>query len=294
MTELVLTRGLPASGKSTWALEWVSLDPLNRVRVGRDPLRDTLYGKRENLTQEQENFITKVQTKAVETALSNGQSVVIDDMHLRKSYITKWRNLAARKGYGFWVQDFDTDPEVCIHRDDARRDWVGSTVIRRLAARFPASNWPVIEPLEDVWFESYVPDETLPMAIIVDIDGTVARHNRSPYDYSLLHTDEVIENVRDLILMVQDWGCTVIFMSGRPDTYRAETEEWLERVTFWDALYMRAAEDQRDDALVKYELFDKNVRNKYNVRFVLDDRDRVVEMWRRIGLTCLQVAPGDF
>lgn len=156
MTDIVCTRGLPASGKSTWAIEWVSLDPENRVRVGRDPLRDTLYGKRTGLTQDQENFITKIQTKAVEAALGSGKSVVIDDMHLRASYLKRWRSLAARKGYGFWVQDFDTDPAICIRRDEARDQSVGKGVILKLNARFPAKNWPEMEPVGEVWFEPYV------------------------------------------------------------------------------------------------------------------------------------------
>lgn len=54
-------------------------------------------------------------------------------------------------------------------------------------------------------------------------------------------------------------------------------------------LFMREA-----DYIVKAELFDKYVRHNYNVIGVLDDRTQVVNMWRSMGLTCLQVAPGDF
>jgi hypothetical protein len=57
---------------------------------------------------------------------------------------------------------------------------------------------------------------------------------------------------------------------------------------------MRAAGDTRNDAIVKGELFDIHVRDRYRVRFVLDDRNRVVDWWRRIGLRCWQVAPGNF
>ena len=59
-------------------------------------------------------------------------------------------------------------------------------------------------------------------------------------------------------------------------------------------LFMRASGDTRKDEIVKLELFDAHVRGKYDVRLVLDDRDRVVRMWRSIGLTCLQVADGEF
>lgn len=59
-------------------------------------------------------------------------------------------------------------------------------------------------------------------------------------------------------------------------------------------LHMRPAGDRRRDSIVKAELFDRHVRDQYRVLVVLDDRKQVVEMWRSLGLTCLQVAEGDF
>lgn len=57
---------------------------------------------------------------------------------------------------------------------------------------------------------------------------------------------------------------------------------------------MRPEGDIRKDSIVKRELFEKYVRPYYNIEFVLDDRNQVVEMWRSLGLKCLQVAEGDF
>jgi hypothetical protein len=58
---------------------------------------------------------------------------------------------------------------------------------------------------------------------------------------------------------------------------------------------MRKTGDRRADNIVKRELFEARVRNKYNIDFVLDDRNQVVDMWRNeLKLTCLQVAEGDF
>jgi len=62
----------------------------------------------------------------------------------------------------------------------------------------------------------------------------------------------------------------------------------------FDELFMRPEGDMRPDNIVKAELFDTYVRDNYDVQFVIDDRDQVVDMWRRMGLACLQVAPGDF
>jgi hypothetical protein len=57
---------------------------------------------------------------------------------------------------------------------------------------------------------------------------------------------------------------------------------------------MRAEGDTRKDSIIKEEIYRAEIENKYNVLFVLDDRNQVVELWRRLGLTCLQVAEGNF
>lgn len=57
---------------------------------------------------------------------------------------------------------------------------------------------------------------------------------------------------------------------------------------------MRVTKDFRKDCIVKKELFDKYVKDKYYVDFALDDRDQIVNLWRSMELTCLQVDYGDF
>ena len=87
-----------------------------------------------------------------------------------------------------------------------------------------------------------------------------------------------------------------VFCSGRDDGARDATVAWLDEhvgVRYADLL-MRRAGDMRADSVVKLELFDENIRNEYNVLGVFDDRQSVVDMWRSLGLTCFQVAPGDF
>ena len=57
---------------------------------------------------------------------------------------------------------------------------------------------------------------------------------------------------------------------------------------------MRKTGDNRKDAIVKREIYETHIKDKYQVDYVLYDRNQVVEMWRSLGLTCLQVADGDF
>jgi hypothetical protein len=87
-----------------------------------------------------------------------------------------------------------------------------------------------------------------------------------------------------------------VFCSGRSDDARPATEAWLkEHVGVpYEALFMRATGDQRRDSVVKAEIFDREIRSRYHVVGVFDDRAQVVRMWRALGLTVFQVADGNF
>lgn len=90
-------------------------------------------------------------------------------------------------------------------------------------------------------------------------------------------------------------GYQIWISSGRSDEVRAETEQWLRlhNIT-WTRLLMRAAGDLRPDDVLKRGWLHNGSIPKDRVHMVFDDRDKVVAMWRRHGLVCLQVAPGDF
>src|SRR5690606_19156687 len=75
--DVVVTVGLPASGKTSYAQRWVNQHPDRRVRLGRDLLRDELYGTRAGLTREQETKITRVQAARIRSALTAGKKVII-------------------------------------------------------------------------------------------------------------------------------------------------------------------------------------------------------------------------
>lgn len=138
----------------------------------------------------------------------------------------------------------------------------------------------------------------LPSAIIVDIDGTVAlRGDRNPFDETRVSEDKPNEPIMYLVHKLSGLVDQVLFVSARTDACYEDTYSWLEEYAGLPEgfkLLMRKHGDKRKDWKVKAEIFDNHVRGKYNVPYVLDDRDQVVEMWRKIGLTCLQVADGKF
>lgn len=143
--------------------------------------------------------------------------------------------------------------------------------------------------------------ETLPRAVLVDIDGTLALRGahagvRSFFDWSRVGEDQPNPPVVELVRLIADTDrYTVILMSGRDEVCRPETEAWLkEHAIPYDQLHMRPERDNRKDSIVKRELYEAHVAGRHSVAFVIDDRNQVVREWRSMGLTVFQCADGDF
>lgn len=293
MPTIHLTRGIPASGKSTWAKAWVREDPQNRVRVNRDDLRKMLYGTTDTLlTWQQEQNVSAVEKAIAKVALEKGKDVVVDAMNLRAKWVKLWFAL----GHEVQFHDFEVSLEDAIARNGLRGSAIPDEVIANLFHKL-TKNGKLYEPPTEVSepVEAYVADWTLPEAWIVDIDGTLAHMNgRSPYDYSRVGEDLVDPHVTALVNQLGDHQ-QIIVMSGREDSCRTETVEWLRDNNIrYDELHMRQAGDTRKDSTIKAELFNAHVRPKFNVRGVFDDRNQVVRMWRDMGLKTYQVAEGAF
>lgn len=137
---------------------------------------------------------------------------------------------------------------------------------------------------------------TLPSVVICDIDGTLAiKGDRSPFDWQRVGEDKLNTTINKVLLALGHAN-DIIFFSGRDGSCADLTRKWLEENGWpYAKLFTRAAGDMRKDSIVKRELYDQHIVGKYSVLCVLDDRDQVVRMWRdELGLTCLQVAYGDF
>jgi predicted kinase len=319
MSTLTITRGLPGSGKTTYAKRWLTEGP-GRNRVNRDDLRRMLapWGTYA-YDQATENIVTSAQESTVRKLLEAGRDVIVDDMNLRQQYARRWLTIATSVGADFAVVDLTNVPtEECITRDMLRppEERVGRGVILHQARFVKGKGYPLPMPVNPPKPENgldlgraYVPPTGKPSAIIVDIDGTFALMNgRGPHEYHRVGEDLPNKPIVDLV----DWltigfsrwtrlDLHVIFMSGRNEKCRPETEDWLAGVGYDPKtypLFMRPdlpdGVQQPKDSVVKLALFDEHVRDHYDVQLVLDDRDQVVEMWRSLGLTCLQVADGAF
>jgi hypothetical protein len=138
--------------------------------------------------------------------------------------------------------------------------------------------------------------------IIVDLDGTLALGRfgdpgrRGPFDWGRVGEDDQNPNVIKIVSVLSRMYTTII-VSGRSMACCEETMGWLKREApgvMWDSLYMRRDGDFRPDEIVKEDIYRSSLEGVYDVVAVFDDRDKVVNMWRDLGLTCMQVAPGDF
>lgn len=84
-------------------------------------------------------------------------------------------------------------------------------------------------------------------------------------------------------------------LTFKPYRYRKITEQWLtwNVISFGD-MYMRGDNDFRSDHVIKEEILGHLLSRGKRILFVVDDRQQVVDMWRRNGITVLQCDEGDF
>lgn len=296
MPTITMTKGLPGSGKSTWAKRYVGEHP-GVVRVNNDDLRMSMFGV--DFDSKFEDAIGRARRALIESAMGAHADIVVDNCNLSQKADREVRRLAKAYGYDVKVQDFThLSLDTCLRRDAARPNPVGHKVIRRMYDDFLAP-----KPI------TYAPPPNAREAIICDLDGTLAlfckrKHcgcelpHRSPYSQTEYSFDALNPTVSSFILdQVDRLDRDLIIVTGREETdaVRRATVLWLNNHGVpWEHVYMRPEGDHREDSIVKRETFNKYIRDTYNVKLVLDDRDRVVNMWRSLGLQCWQVADGNF
>lgn len=144
--------------------------------------------------------------------------------------------------------------------------------------------------------------------IVVDIDGTIAKvgdrlkylqQEKKDWDafYEHCNEDEPIRDIIELIELMQIHEYNIVFCTGRRESVRKKTKDWLFNNTWYTKkckLLMRKDNDWRPDTEVKPELLANAGITPDDVWFILEDRDSMVTKWRELGYRCLQVADGKF
>lgn len=275
--KIMMLKGLPGSGKSTWAKQFVESEK-DWVRVNKDSIREMMGG----YTPKKEKIVLEFRDVLIATALALNKNVVVDDTNYHPKHEARLRLFDAE----FSVKVFDTSIDECIKNDLKRPNSVGERVIRQMHEKY-------IRPTISA---EYQENAFLPKAIICDLDGTIALANgRNVYDASTCDQDLVNMPVAEAIWKYARDDYKVLFTSGREEIYHEQTVKFLKKLNLPGyQLFMRARGDRRKDHIVKLELFQRHIHGYYNVEAVFDDRQRVVDMWRDVGLTVFQVADGNF
>lgn len=295
MPKLIILSGLPASGKSTRAAEIIK-ESGNTFRVNRDELRTMLFpglkwsGQREDITK-------RVERQTAAEILRKGYSVVVDDTNLNTGNVTSWTQLAAENGATAVVEEIKTAPEECIYRDWQRfyknERSVGPAIIWAMALKAVRIKWE--RPL-----------------VIVDLDGTLADTSErlhflraKPKDWVSFHRAGAIAfSRRPVVSWVQHlWPeYEPIIVSGRDEDYQRETADWLgvqlgccrsgaesgfAQVAL--KLFMRRGGDHRDDTEIKADILRNLLAAGAEIAFAIDDRKRIVDLWRSHGIKTYQV-----
>lgn len=138
--------------------------------------------------------------------------------------------------------------------------------------------------------------------VIFDLDGTLAdiahrlhhiKNGNRDWDsfFNECIYDKPKEPIVELLRMCHDLGREIIICSGRSDRVKQETLDWLaEHGIPFHKIYMRPEGSRIKDEDLKYSWLENGLLgDKKDILFVVEDRTRMVDMWRANGLTCLQV-----
>lgn len=296
--------GPSGTGKSTKAKEIseaLRLEGVRSIIVNRDKLREMVFGyteesislyyKHDDL-KFREYEINEVQDTVIKQALAEGKVVIIDNTHLRESYIkdlTKY-NVPVK------CEVMMTSKEEALRRDAQRVRSVGGVVINKqyaqLASLKGSFDFKVDEKLSHI--EQNMENDH---AMIFDIDGTLAHMNgRSPYDMSKVGEDTLDYPVWAAYKQAQNRGNKIIICTGREGTEECikDTMQWLaDNDITYDHICFRPEGSYEKDWKIKEAMW-KAISHTYYIVAMYDDRNQVVSHARNLGLKVFQVAEGNF
>ena len=300
MQEVILLRGLPASGKTTWANEQVLKSPGKYKRINKDNLRAMLDVN--VWSGSNEKFAIKVRDSILMLALTSDRNVIIDDTNIHPKHETRVKQLcdeyskATGNDVNFFIKEFSVPINELFKRDASRDNPVGKVTIKRMLSQwrkhigeYEGGEYIQYTTPEYKWLDTWNKDKnkTLPPAFIFDVDGTLALMNgRNPFDCTKALEDLNNYPVTELLEIIRSTDCyKIIILTGRNATYAQVTKDWFRKVgLIYEEMYTRAENDDRKDSIIKKELYEQHIKGKYDVMGIFDDRPQVRRMWIEEGL----------
>lgn len=267
--------GLPGSGKSQWAKEHLDWDNCDAIVTLKTELNAIIADGAERIIFDDEIGSADVRMNAV-------------------------REIAEANGYAFEVKPFYVSKADCINnlknRGRANADEIVKKAYKEIGKTL--TNMQISEAYDN----QYGFNPLLPSAIIVDIDSTIAWNLSGRPFYGKGSADGMLNDkpnwntisiVRMFMQTHRDSDDRVFFVTGRTDDTetRKVTEIWLHKhipLNYQYELIMRAPKDFTPSVEFKKKVYMERIRDKYNVDFVMDDTDSIVNMFRSLGLCVLQ------
>lgn len=291
----IITVGVSASGKSTWAENHIANSHDRWMDINRDKIRFGMVDPGGNwstykFSKENERRVTEIQKTMIADCARADCNIIISDTNLNYDRTRALIEELNALGYhDVELMFFGITFEEACKRDALRANGVGYSVIARQMTQLIEFVRRFNDDEFGAW-EECAPEDA-PEAIIVDIDGTLAHMNgRGPFEWHRVGEDDIDHEVRDVVKAFHDMGAKILITSGRDNVCRVETTEWLVRhgVPF-HALFMRERGSMEKDEIVKAEIYHRDIKPHYRVRLVIDDRPKVCRMWRNHGLKVMQV-----
>ena len=300
--KLILTRGIPGSGKSTWAKAWVAEDPEHRIRLNWDDMRNMLgpywVPSREPINKHM--LWAGLNMAAYRTC---PYDVVIDNMNLNPKdwkYYEDWittynQSLNAEETntqYKLEFKDFFTPVEECIRRDSMRSNPIGEKTIKDIWRRY--KHFIQTSEVEKYVNNLIKEDESKPYCVVIDMDSTVCFNTQKRPWYGEGSTEAMLNDSPNdgIIKLIKSQQYPVIVCTGRNKAQKEVTEKWLHKHGIIpEDYYMREDGDYRKGVEVKKELI-KQILDKYNIVAIFEDCEPIVKMFRDMGLTVLQPNKG--
>lgn len=283
MKNLCLLVGPPGSGKSTLANEFLEdgFIIINQDDQGKDG-----------------------HWKHFCDALQAGKNIVVDRMNFNKIQRDRYLLLAKEAEYATEIVVFHETYHTCFKRCVERKNHptIKDQKSASSALHTFFSKYERVENTEaDIVSRNYPPVIKKP-ALIIDLDGTLCNIDDrkkyvhpEPYGkkdwkafFSNIKNDKVNKWCNEIIDKFS-FGYKIVLCTGRPDDYRKDTERWLlTKLIPYDELFMRQRNDFRPDHVIKETILDFEILPRYDVLFAVDDRNSIIDLWRKRGIVALQ------
>lgn len=271
-----ITVGIPASGKTTWAAQLIAVD-INRDWIRFNVVCPGADWSTYKFNRKREDEVTEIQQKMLNEAYFNEKDVVISDTNLNEKTRNKWVETLENFGYEVEIVEFPITLEEAYKRDRLRPNGVGEAVIYSMYQKW----------LEYKGRKTYTPNESLPKAVVFDVDGTLAdmAGKRGPFDWNKVDQDEPKQFVVEMAQQYSKLGYVIIVLSGRDSVCVDKTHKWLvDNGVSFEHLYMRSMNDRRKDSEIKEELFWEHIADNYNVIACVDDRPQMIRLWHELKI----------